>query len=98
MGYKLRWTEEAAQNLDDILDYFERRWTEKETFEFKRKLSALLLMITENPLLFPVSDYRSDLRRAVLSNQTSIYYLVKKEEIHLIFLFDNRMDTERLKN
>lgn len=89
---------EAAQNLDDILDYFERRWTKKEINNFKRQLSALLTLIARNPLIFPVSDYRSDLRRAVLSSQTSIFYLIKREEIHLILLFDNRMNPERLRN
>ena len=97
MGYKILWTKEALSNLGDIVDYIEAHWTNRELENFKKKLSSLIEIIAQRPLIFPKSAHRSDLHKAVLSKQTSIYYLVKGKEIHLVFLFDNRMDTTRLK-
>lgn len=42
MAYKLRWSNEAVQNLEEILDYLNTYWTEKEVNYFKKKLSYQL--------------------------------------------------------
>ena len=96
--YKLIWSDEALQNLKRILDYLEQRWTKKEISNFIRLLDRQLELIRENPRLFAKSDRTKGLRRAVLSRQTTIYYRIIKHEIHIITLFDNRQDPERLRD
>jgi plasmid stabilization system protein ParE len=96
MAYEILWTKEALSNLEGILDYLQTKWTQREVNNFKNKLSSLINLIGQRPLLFPKSSYREDLHKAVLSKQTSIFYLVKKNQIHLVFIFDNRMDTKKI--
>lgn len=38
MDYKLRWSEEAVKNLQDILDYLGTYWSDKEVQDFKNEL------------------------------------------------------------
>lgn len=76
MDYNLRWSEEALANLDEIIQDIERKWTEKEVERFKRKLSHLLELIQKAPFIFPVSHRYPNLRKAVLSKQTTIFYKV----------------------
>ena len=64
---------------------------------FKRRLSKQLELIEKNPRLFPISDVQPRLRKAVLSKQTTIFYELKDYEIHIAYLFSNRMDIVRIK-
>jgi len=65
--YKIFWTDEAINNLEDILDYLLKNWTQREIDNFKSRLSKQIRLMQQNPNLFPVSKYNSRLRRAVLS-------------------------------
>ncbi|MCF8276397.1 MAG: type II toxin-antitoxin system RelE/ParE family toxin [Flavobacteriales bacterium] len=95
--FQIIWSDEAISNLEKILDYLERKWTEREVNRFKVLLSRQLDIIQNNPELFPKSGIQSLLRKAVLSKQTSIYYLIRDDSIYLVYLFDNRMNPEKLK-
>ncbi len=47
-------------------------------------------LIRNNPRLFAISNKSKEIRKSVLSRQTTIYYRIIKHEIHIISLFDNR--------
>ena len=51
--YRIIWSDEALINLKQILNYFERQWTEKEISNFVRLLNKRLSSIERNPYLFP---------------------------------------------
>lgn len=89
----IRWTDEAVRNLDQILQDIQNRWTEKEVEDFKKRLMNYLSVIQKFPDIFPRSESRPQLRRAVVSSQTSVYYEVTEESIVLVFLWDNRRQT-----
>jgi plasmid stabilization system protein ParE len=95
--YKIFWTDEALNNLESILDYLTNRWTQREVDNFKKKLSKQIRLIEQNPRLFPISQYNSMLRKAVLSKQTTIFYEVSGQIIYLVYLFHNKQDIEKIK-
>lgn len=97
MGYKIFWTEEAIQNLENIIDYLASKWTQREVDNFKEKLSKQIDLIKRNPRMFPVSTFQPRLRKAVLSRQTSIFYEIGDNVIYLAYVFVNYQNTERLK-
>jgi plasmid stabilization system protein ParE len=96
MDYKLYWSEEAIRNLEEILNYLNSEWTSKEVNKFKSKLSKQLELITQNPLLFPVSQYNPVLRKALLSRQTTIFYEIKENIIYLAYIFVSRKNISRI--
>lgn len=95
--FKIIWAEEALSNLKGIIDYLEQNWTTKEIQKFARLLDKQLERIKSNPFLFPETDRRKSIRKSVLSKQISIYYRIKDVEIHVITLFDNRQNPNKLK-
>lgn len=97
MAYSFFWTNEAVENLEEILDYLHYKWTIKEVNNFKLKLSKFIELIQSNPNLFPSSDKLPHLRKAVMSKQTSLFYQVVDSEIYLISIFINKKDLSRLK-
>ena len=97
MDYKIFWTEEAIKNLEEIIDYLQFKWTQKEVDNFKEKLSKQINLIHQNPFLFPLSTFQPRLRKAVLSKQTTIFYEVKDNTIYLVYIFVNYKSTDKLK-
>jgi len=97
MGYKLRWSEESVQNLDDIIDDIYGKWSEKEVQQFKKKLANLLELIISNPLLFLASIQYPDLRKAVLSKQTTVFYKIEKDRVYVSYIHLNKRDQGRIR-
>ena len=98
MTYKLFWTEEAINNLEEILDYLVQNWSQKELDNFKSRLKKHLELIQRFPLMFPVSSYNPRLRKAVLSKQTTVFFEIKNEMIFIAYLFANKKDIKRIQN
>jgi len=97
MDYKIFWTEEAVQNLEEIIDYLFTNWTHREMENFKSKLSKQIDLIERNPRMFPISPFQPRLRKAVLSKQTSVFYEISDNVIYIAYVFVNHQNTERLK-
>lgn len=89
-GYKILWTKEANNNLESILKYLEENWTVKEIRKFSQKLNTRINIIKQNPKAYPFLISKIELRKSVLTRQTTIYYKVKKDSIIIVALFDNR--------
>lgn len=96
-SYKLHWSEEAVRNLENILEHLQENWSEKVVLNFKTSLSKLLDLIGRHPFIFPQSEYKKRLRKAVLSKQTTIYYEVKNNEVIIAYIFVNSQDIARIK-
>jgi len=94
--YKIIWTDEAFRNLENIITYLEKFWTEKEIRKFARLLDKQLILIKKNPALYPFSKKSDDIRKSVLTKIT-LYYRIIETEIYLISLFDSRQNPDKLK-
>ncbi len=84
------WSNEAVQNLEDIIHYIKKEWTQREVDNFLVRLEKCIFLIQQKPKLFPLTEYRKNLRRCVISRQTSLYYLSIGSDIYIVSLFDNR--------
>ena len=97
MDYRIFWTNESLANLQDTLDYLNSRWTEKEVNNFKSKLGKLIELIEKQPLIFPVSVHNPNLRKAVLSPQTTVYYRINYQQVEIIYIFNNRKNPKLIR-
>ena len=75
-GYSIEWTSEAERNLSAIFDYLEDNWTQREISNFAERLETNLKYISEHPAAFPFYSKEKNVRRCVISSQTTIYYEV----------------------
>jgi plasmid stabilization system protein ParE len=95
--YKIIWSDEAYKNLQHIVDYLEKFWTSREIRRFARLLDKQLILIKRNPALYPYSNKSRNIRKSVLTKQTTLYYKITDAEVHLITLFDSRQSPDKLK-
>jgi plasmid stabilization system protein ParE len=84
-GYNLDWTDEALHNLDSIIEYLQNRWTDREISKFFKKPDNRLDVISENPLAYPEIELKSNIRRSVLTEQTTIYTISDYNLIHYTY-------------
>lgn len=89
-GYKIHWSDEANHNLDEIINYLEANWADKEIRSFFTRLDKAVTLISIRPELFRLTNKRKGIRKCVFSKQTSIYYRAEKETITIVSLFANR--------
>lgn len=93
MAYKIRWTTEAESTFDSIIEYLERRWTDREIINFVNKTNHLLDQIAYHPEMFRSSG-RKKIRVGHVSPQTSLFYQINYDEKQILLLsfWDNRKD------
>jgi len=94
--FKIIWTNRALSDLKNIVTYLEENWTVKEIQKFARLLDLQLNRLVINPFLSPESNKYKKIRKSVLNRQISIYYRINNFEIHIITLFDNRQNPEKI--
>lgn len=95
-GFKILWSEKAAQDLSDIISYLQNEWSNKEVKSFVRKLDARLELLSYNPRLYPKSPRRKELRRSVLTKQTVVYYKIKMDAVEVVTLFNTSQNPKKL--
>jgi len=96
-GYRIEWAMEAISNLDSIIDYLSNKWTQKEIKKFYKLLDKTLALVSKNPDIFSNSELKSNVKRCVLSKQTTIYFEVKNDSVVILTLFDNRKNPKSIK-
>jgi len=94
---KIVWSADAVDDYEQNIDYLLDEWGVKETQEFIDEVKEILETISKMPELFPMSDYRN-IRKCVVRKQISILYTINDDRIELVRIWNNRQDSEKLKD
>lgn len=97
MALKVTISERAEKNLDDIMLYLEEEWSIRVRDNFRKKLIKAVEQIAKSPELFPSSAIKKNVRRCVVTKQTSLYYRISNQEIEIITIQDNRKNPQGLR-
>jgi plasmid stabilization system protein ParE len=94
MVKKIKWTSEAEETYDRIIQYLESRWTDREIVNFILRTQRVLNFIAENPYLFRRSG-RNHVHEALITTHNLLLYRVKPKHIELITFFDTRQNPKK---
>jgi plasmid stabilization system protein ParE len=53
-------------------------------------------VLKQNPQGLPQGEIRPELRRLVITRQTSVLYTIKEDIIFIVTLFDNRQNPKKI--
>lgn len=98
MNKPIEWSPQSKKDYLKLLNYLQEEWGEKVKKQFNDRLQAVLKTISEKPHLYPTSSKLKNVKRCVVSKQTSLYYRVEKDKISLVTLFDTRKNPKKLTN
>jgi len=89
------WTDQALKNASSIKVYLEENFSGKEIEKFYSLLSAFESAVTTFPKLYPRTNRKAKIRRAVLSREVSAFYRIIAERIEVLAILDNRCDLSK---
>jgi plasmid stabilization system protein ParE len=85
----------AELKLDLLLHYLDMNWGTKAKEKFLNKLKKIIDRLSDHPESFPASRVKREIRKAVVTTQTSLYYRIRNESIEVITIIDNRQDPKK---
>ena len=95
-GYDIVWTDLALEELESTVKYLKEKFSEKEVERLADEIERMLLIISQNPAIFSVSE-KINVRKAVILKFNSMFYRVTKNEIQILSFFSNRQDIGNIK-
>lgn len=96
-GFKIRWTDHALFELSETVKYLEENWTEKELIQFANAVDNTVEIISRHPEIYPVSNKKRKIRKAVVDKNNIIYYRVVKDSIQILSVFGTKQDPAKRK-
>lgn len=86
----------AAYKLERLFEYLEEEWGFHSKEKFREKLILTIEKISQYPGSCIVVEEFPELRRCVVSRQTSFFYRVLENEIEVVTVVDNRQNPEKI--
>ncbi|HET8885938.1 MAG TPA: type II toxin-antitoxin system RelE/ParE family toxin [Salinimicrobium sp.] len=88
----------AERKLEILFGYLMENWSAKVKSDFIRKLDKNILLIKSQPEIFPKSEKNPDLRKCVVTKQTTLFFKFDEHKINILTIFDNRQNPDKLKS
>ena len=96
MSFPVIWAPSAKEDYAALLEYVEKNFGLDAALELLDNTEKLLEEIAAFPSMFPASDKRKDIRKAVISKQTSLFYRISQDQVQILYVLDNRQDPDNL--
>ena len=96
MSRKVVISKTAEKKLDKLFEYLITEWSVKVKTDFVEKLDSSIVIIKNQPEIFPESKEVKGLRKCVIAKQTTLYYRYNSKRINIVTLFDTRQNPNKL--
>jgi plasmid stabilization system protein ParE len=96
MSYPVRYSTRAYKEYEEILDYVFKKFGADIALKVDKHFEEVIDNIAINPHLYPLSEKKTNLRRCVVSPQTTIYYRFNGEHVELASFRGNRLNPKTL--
>lgn len=87
----------AIKNTKEIIQYLKKEWSDNSANRFINILREKISIIKEYPNSYNSLDGRENIRRCVITKQTTLYYKIGKNKIEVITSYDSRQNPDNLK-
>lgn len=86
----------ASVKVEEIADYIAAKFSNKDRDKFLEKFAKCVLLIQQNPELFPKSENYKTRYKCVVSKFTTIYYQFDKKRVKISLVFDSRQNLKKI--
>ena len=90
------WTPEAEASHEENLDYLSHFWSNNVMQRYFDALTFTINTIAQHPESFPIHDSSKGIHKAVILEQLTLFYRVKRDTVFILSLWDNRQDPDKL--
>jgi plasmid stabilization system protein ParE len=89
------WTYQALKNASSVKTYLKENFSLREMNNFFSLLSTFESAVTRFPKLYPQTNKKAKIRRAVLIREVSAFYRIYGTRIEVLAILDNRFDLSK---
>lgn len=93
---KLTWSIRALEDYEKLLQYLAENWGKNITKKVADSITHQTNRIQNTPEQFPISVKTKNIRRCVISPQTSIFFKADMNKIEILLVFDNRQNPKKI--
>jgi glucose-6-phosphate 1-dehydrogenase len=88
MVKEVKWTKESIKTFEQVIDYLEKHWTEKEVLQFIQATDRVVRYISVYPSLF--RKIERNIHEAFVTPHNLLIYKVYSSHIDLISFWNTR--------
>ena len=88
---ELIFTERSLKEIKNISEFITAKWSSRVNLKFLNKLKTNFDLLLTNPEIFPPNK-NNNLRRCVVSKQTTVFYKIQKNKTVIVSVFDTRQN------
>jgi len=92
MSLSICYTPRSQETLASIYTFIENKFGINSADKFLSKAETVVSLIADHPFMFKSSSIDHNVRIALITKQTSLFYRVTDDSVHLLFFWDNRQD------
>ncbi len=92
MSLAIFWTKEAQETFDATLNFIKSKWGEKEASKIFKRTQKIIYTVSKQPYIFKSSEIEVNIRKGLISKQTSVFYSVEIDRIVIHYFWDNRQE------
>jgi len=94
----VRFSQLSVFKLEKLLEYLIEEWSEESKNKFLKILDTKIKSIKKNPEAYPSSILETNLRKCVVTKQTTILYEIQDGSIFIMNVIDSRQDPGKIKD
>jgi len=95
MVYKIKYSNLSIITLNQNALFLNSNWSERSVIKFINKVDKIVLLIVNNPEIFP--KWRSSaIRKLVIVKQITMFYEIKKDTINILLFWNNYQNPSNL--
>lgn len=91
------WSPESENELSGILNYLITEWSIDIAKSLLDNVNEHIEKISLNPQLYPIIFRKGKFRKCVVTKHNSIIYVLNKETVYILRIFDTRQNPKKLK-
>ena len=95
MAGVVKWSRQADESFDNIIQYLTDEWGEKVTKAFVKRTFEFLDLPGDFPEIGSIENSEKQIRGFVLLKQLTVFYKVKNKSIVILNFYDNRQRPKR---
>ena len=92
---ELSFSKKSIKDIKEISEYIEAKFSIRIKLEFLGRLKKNLDYVASSPESFPLTEYE-ELRKCVVSKQTSIFFKMRSKDIVVVSVFDTRQNPKKI--
>lgn len=94
---KVVYSKDAIQSLEEILDFLNYKWTQKEINVFREDLHKLIEILDEGTIVFPKVSSNNILRYAWIGKkQVKVYFDLHSDHVEFLLFLPSKGDPQKL--